>query len=175
MTLSDALAEAYASAPTNVVVLDMLEFRHPSWLDANGQPMAARVVSQLEDWTVKLEQGAPLNAGQQVTFIGCPFSFSYPDQQSGSGSPEIEIAVDNVSQLLMPLLDLAVESVSPIEVTLRQYVSTDLTAPGRDPITLVLRNPVATPLRVTARAGFADFGNQRFGVEYTLQQFPTLI
>ena len=37
-TLSEALKEAYASAPSNVILLHTLELRHPSFVDENGNP-----------------------------------------------------------------------------------------------------------------------------------------
>ena len=41
--LSEALREAYASAPSDVVILHTLELRHPSFIDDDDQPMAIRV------------------------------------------------------------------------------------------------------------------------------------
>ena len=46
-TLSQALKEAYASAPSEVILLHTLELRHPSFVDDNGNPTAIRVVRDL--------------------------------------------------------------------------------------------------------------------------------
>lgn len=35
-TLSEALKEAYASAPSDVILLHTLELRHPSFVDEQG-------------------------------------------------------------------------------------------------------------------------------------------
>ena len=42
--LSQALREAYASAPSDVVILHTLELRHPAFVDDDGQSIAIRVV-----------------------------------------------------------------------------------------------------------------------------------
>ena len=55
--LSEALREAYASAPSDVVILHTLELRHPSFLDDDGQPIAIRVVRDNQDLTARLEAG----------------------------------------------------------------------------------------------------------------------
>ena len=36
-TLTEALKEAYASAPSDVTILHTLELRHPSFADASGK------------------------------------------------------------------------------------------------------------------------------------------
>ena len=43
-TLSQAIKEAYAAAPSDVVILHTLELRHPDFEDDDGNPTAIRVV-----------------------------------------------------------------------------------------------------------------------------------
>ena len=45
--LSEALREAYASAPSDVVILHTLELRHPSFLDDDGQHNDIRTLRDL--------------------------------------------------------------------------------------------------------------------------------
>ena len=71
--LSEALREAYASAPSDVVILHTLELRHPSFIDDNGLPMAIRVVRDNQNLTARMEGTAPLNAGEMVEFIAMGF------------------------------------------------------------------------------------------------------
>ena len=71
--LSQALKEAYASAPSEVVILHTLELRHPSFLDEDGQHVAVKVVRDNQDLTARLEETAPLNPGEMVTFIAMGF------------------------------------------------------------------------------------------------------
>ena len=118
ISYSEALAAAYASAPTDEVILDTLEFRHPAFLD-NGTPFGIRVVNDHSDLTATLEADAPLNPGASVLFYGVYFTFTRPSESDSGSVPEVEITVDNVARHLMQYLDAAKESRVPIEVTWR--------------------------------------------------------
>ena len=61
--LSEALREAYASAPSDVVILHTLELRHPSFIDDDGDSIAIRVVRDNQDLKARLESSAPLDGG----------------------------------------------------------------------------------------------------------------
>ena len=60
-TLSQALKEAYAAAPTSQIVYHTLEIYHPAFT----QPI--RVVRDFVDLAATLEATAPRNASQTVT------------------------------------------------------------------------------------------------------------
>ena len=45
--LSEAIKEAYASAPSQQIILHTLELRHPAFVDEAGQPVAIRVVRDI--------------------------------------------------------------------------------------------------------------------------------
>ena len=47
--LEEAIREAYASCPSDRVVLHTVELRHPAFVDDNGNPTAVRVVRNYED------------------------------------------------------------------------------------------------------------------------------
>lgn len=175
VTYTEALAQAYASAPEDEVVLDTLEFRHPTFVDG-GTPFAVRVVNDYKDLQAVLEDGAPLNAGDSVTFKACQFFFTRPSESESGSTPEVEISVSNVARYLMQYLDMAKESRDPIEVTWRPYLASDLTAPHMNPpLTLTLRSVACDMMNVTARAGFGDLTNRRYpAIEYTSQKFPGL-
>lgn len=175
-TLSQALKEAYASAPSDVVILHCLEFRHPNFVDELNQPTAIRVVLDHADHSCKLESSAPLSPSQYVTFIKFAFDFQLPEVQN-SAVPEIVITMDNVSREIEDNLALAAASPYKVEVTYRPYLSTDLTAPQMDPpLTLTLTHVEADDFRVTARASYGDASNKAFPSElYTASRFPGLI
>jgi len=176
ITYSEALAAAYASAPEDEVVLDTLEFRHPTFLDGNGMVFGLRVVNEHNILTAKLEIDAPLNPGTYVDFQPVYFVFTRPAESEGGNSPEIDISVQNVSKYLMNYLDNAKSSRIPIEVTWRPYLISDLTAPHMNPpLTLTLRSVSCNMTTVTGRAGFSDLTNRRFpAIEYTAIKFPGL-
>ena len=48
--LSEAIKEAYASAPSQQIILHTLELRHPSFVDETGQLVAIRVVPWDLSW-----------------------------------------------------------------------------------------------------------------------------
>jgi hypothetical protein len=169
-TLSAALAEAYASAPTNEVILHTLELRHPAFT----QPL--RVVNDHATLTATLEASAPVDASQVVEFAAFAFRFTLPDVQS-TGMPELEIEIDNVSAEVVTYMDQAANSTQLIEVTYRPYLVSDTSAPGMDPpLHLVLHDVEVDVFAIRGRASFGDYGNRQFpGQSYDGQRFPGLI
>jgi hypothetical protein len=174
-TLSAALAEAYAAAPSDLVVLHTLELRHPSFVDDNGNATAVRVVRDHGDLVARLESSAPLNPGEMVTFTALAFELELPPVDTAP-VPEITVTLDGVSREIVKHLDAAATSQNKIEVTYRPYLSTDLEGPQLDPpITLVLTEVEADVFRVTGRARMLDIGNKAFPAEtYTAKRFPGL-
>ena len=174
-TLSQALQEAYASAPSDIVILHTLELRHPSFIDDQGQPTAIRVVRDNNDLTARLEANAPINANQMVVFVAMGFELELPSIDTAP-VPEIAITLDNVTREIIKHLDGAAESQDKIEVTYRPYLSNDLEGPQMDPpITLVLTEVTADSYRVTGRARMLDVGNKAFPSQtYTAKRFPGL-
>ena len=174
-SLSDAIKEAYASAPSDVVILHTLELRHPSFVDENGANIAIRVVRDHANLTAKLEASAPLNPNEWVDFIAMGFDLQLPPVNTAP-VPEITITLDNVSREIVTHLDGAAESQSMIEITYRPYLSTDLDGPQMDPpLTLILTNVEANAFRITGRARMLDIGNKSFPSQtYSAVNFPGL-
>lgn len=162
--LSDAIKEAYASAPSDVVVLHTLEIRHPDFT------IPVFIVRDFENLVANLETGVP------ATFQALNFDFVLPDQTDKSSVPEIQVSIDNVSRELVPQLDLAVASLQPIEILYRPYLSSDLSAPHMNPpLKLILRDVEVNLTRVSAKATFGDFSNKSFpNKSYLFEEFVTL-
>lgn len=173
--LSQAIREAYAARPAEVVILHTLELRHPAFRDEAGNPTAIRVVRDTSDLWARLEGSAPLDAGEVVRFVAMGFELDLPPVDT-MPVPEITVTLDNVSREIVKHLDAAVESQAVIEVTYRPYLSIDLEGPQMDPpIHLVLTEVEADVFRVTGRARMLDIGNKAFpGVAYTAKNFPGL-
>ncbi len=177
LAYSEAIAEAYASAPEDTVILDTLEFRHPSFVDpVTGAVIALRVVNDHTVLNAKLEDDAAANPSEFVDFQPVRFGFTRPSESDSAQTPEVQITVSNVSRILIVHLDAAKESRIPIEVTYRPYLSNDLTAPHMvPPLTVTIRSVSCDVNNVTARAGFGDMNNRRFPrVDYTASKFPGL-
>ncbi|PPD36743.1 MAG: transcriptional regulator [Methylomonas sp.] len=179
--LSAAIKEAYASAPSDSVIIHTLEFRHAGFLDSNNQVESIRVCLDYRDWEAKLEDDAALFAGQFKTFVGYNFDIELPGVES-LASPTVKITIDNVSQEIITQLDQAVILPDLLYVTYRPYLSNDvdgsgrLNAPHMDPVlTLQVDQVSADSANITAIASFGDFANRRFPFEeYTVTRFPGL-
>ena len=163
-TLSQALKEAYAAAPSEVVVYHTIEISHPAF-DA-----PIYVVNDFEDLNAQLETGAP------VTFLRFAFRLTKPEV-SPTGVPQVTVEIDNVSRDILANIQLAMGSTSLITMTYRQYISTDLTGPQNDPpMTMVISSITADVFKVAATATFGDLNNKRFPPdEYTAERFPGLV
>ena len=173
--LSEALREAYASAPSGGVILHTLELRYPSFVDEDGKQTAIRVVRDNQDLTARLEPTAPWDGGKMVTFIAMGFDLELPPIDTAP-VPEITITLDNVSREIVKHLEAASFSQAKIEITYRPYLSDDLEGPQIDPpFTLVLTEVSATATCVTGRARMLDVGNKAFpGETYSAKRFPGL-
>ena len=178
VSYSDALAAAYASAPTDDILFDTIELLHPTFIDENSSTIPVRVVNDHHELLAYLEDDAPLNGGEEVTFSPCYFTFTRPPEaESSSSTPEVELRVDNVSRLLIPYLDRAKESRVPITMIWRPYLLSDLSGPHMNPpLTLSLRNIGGDMTSLVARAGLSDLTNRRFPAsDYIGRRFPGLV
>jgi hypothetical protein len=176
VSYSEALAAAYASAPESEILLDTLEFRHTSFVDGSGNPVAVRVVNDHTSLTATLEADATLNGGEAVLFQPVAFRFSRPSEASAGESPSVNLIVDNAARILIPHLDSAKSTRDPIYMVWRQYLASDLTTPHMlPPLTMTIKNVVASMTSVSATASFADLTNRKFpALEYTILKFPGL-
>lgn len=169
-SLSQAIKEAYAAAPADVVTLHTLEFRHAAF----SAPI--RVVRDHEDHTCTLEAGAPVDGGLAVRFVAFAFDLTPPEVTDGA-APELVITIDNVSMEIEDNIRAALQTTDKVEVTYRPYLSTDLSAPQMNPpLTLTLTQISADNYTVTARARLGDYVNRKFpSEEYTAVRFPGLV
>ena len=169
-TLSQAIKEAYASAPNTSVVYHTLEIYHPSFTTP------IRVVRDFVDLSARLEATAPRDASTYVTFIGYAFDIVLPEVSS-TGVPSLQITIDNVARDIMANLELAVTTSTPITVIYRMFLSTDLTGPQNNPpMALTIISISADVFKVTATATFGDLVNKRFPKTlYTIETFPGLV
>lgn len=176
MSLSQAIKEAYASAPLGQVNYDTIEVRHPSFKDDAGLPTAIRVVIGYEDIIARLEPEAPLNGGEYVTFVAGAFNLTLPGFKEGE-VPQLQLSLDNVSREITGYLESAAANPKPIEVTYRPYLSGDLSGPQMDPpVTMVMTSIQAGVFQVTGTATMDDVNNWPFPSKtYTPDRFPGLV
>lgn len=169
-TLSQAIREAYASAPRGVIIYHTLEIRHPTFTTP------IRIVRDYQDLEAYLESDAPVNAGEEVFFSRSKFDFTKPEI-TADGTPQMQVTVDNISRDISAALDLAVTTTDLVEITYREYISTDLSGPQNDPpISMYLVDVRADAFAVHATARFPDLLNKRFPtVGYRADVFKGLV
>jgi hypothetical protein len=172
---SDNLREHYASNPRGTFAIDTLELRHPGFLGEDGvTPAAVRLANDPDPLIATLEDDAPMNAGEEVTFDKGEFEITLPE--SSASIPTMQIAAQNVGRSLMKPIAAAAAIPEPVVGTYRQYLADDPSAPGVVIDGFTIRKVNATPLRVTAQAGFEDDLNVPFGREkYTPEEYPGLV
>ena len=168
-TLSQALKEAYAAAPSNVVIYHTLELRHPAF----STPI--RVVRDFANLTATLEATAPVDPGAAVLFVAFAFEFTKPEV-SATGVPQITITLDNVDRAIVANIEAAMGSTDLVQVTYREYLSSDLGGPQNNPpLSMTIMSVTADVFKVSAVAGFPDLMNRRFpSTEYSPEVFPGL-
>ena len=169
-TLSQALREAYAAAPSNVIIYHTLEINHAAFT------APIRVVRDTADLTATLEATAPHDPGAAVTFVGFRFDLVPPDS-GPTAVPQCVIEIDNVDRSILSQIEAAMTTTSLVTVIYRQFISTDLSVPQNNPpLTLTIMSITANVFRIRATAGFGDLSNKRFpGVDYTAEVFPGLV
>lgn len=161
--LQAAIKEAYATAPSNIAYLETLEISHPS------VPTPVYIVRDrvghnltLEDTSVK-------------AFEPCPFRLSLP-ASGDNGLQELLLSIENVDRRIGDFLEAAKESIEPITVKYRPYLSTDPTTPQLNPpLVLSLTDVTVNQVEASGRATFADIINKKFPTAlYTRARFPSL-
>lgn len=169
-TLTQAIKEAYASAPANVIIYHTLELWHPAF----NAPI--RVVRDYADLTATLESTAPRNPSTSVTFVAFNFEFTKPEI-SATGLPEVTLTLDNVDRAIVANVEAALTTTDLVTVIYREFISTDLTAPQNNPpLSLTITSVTADLYKVTAVASFPNLMNKRFPtLEYSAETFVGLL
>jgi hypothetical protein len=167
--LSQAIREAYASAPAGVIIYHTIELRHPAF-DA-----PIRVVHDTVDLSATLESTAAVNPGELVDFIAFAFDFTKPEVNS-VGIPQITIEIDNVDRSIVANIEASIATTDLVQCTYREFISTDLSAPQNNPpLTMTIMSVSATTMRVSAVASFPNLMNIRFPTtEFDTTVFPGL-
>lgn len=168
---SEALAEAYAVAPSASIILHTLELWHPAFT------LPVRLVRDRANLAARIEPHAARDAGAMVDFLAFAFDL-VPPEVDAAGAPSCVIEIDNVSRELLAQIELATTSIAPIEVIYRAYLDTTADAgPENDPpLTLVVKSITANVFRLRATCGFSDLVNRRFPrADYDATRFPGLV
>lgn len=164
MTISAALKEIYASAPTTQRFIETLAFSHSLF------PQTYYVTSDNQPWQFLLE------TGQLVTFVAMPFRIVLPSLD-GQGQQDMGLTIANIGRDLVDPLEAAIAlPEEPIRCTYRVYLDTAATVPQNDPpLSLIITGVQVTREAVSATATRTDVLNRAFPFTfYRYSDFPGL-
>ena len=159
-----------ASNPKTDVQLVTVELLHPAF-----GAQSVRVVNQLEDKTLRLEPGAPLNGGQDVVFKAVPFEIEWPGFEEGR-PVEAVLRVDNIGREVSRYLDQAETMNATLTVIFRVYLASDPTTVAYGPFRMVMREITETGSSIEGRVTLANPQNLKFLRKvYSAQEYPSLL
>lgn len=175
--LEEAIAEAYASAPQDIVLRHTVEISHKTFT----QP--ARLVRhplngpKPEEFRMRLEDSAVFNPGQVVTFLGVPFDVKLPEKSTDTPG-EFTFHVAGVGDLLDRNLENAALEGGVITAVYREFVAgEELKGPASWWPGISLRSPYidAQSGDLYATGSVLDWLNRRYGRLYTPDRYPALV
>lgn len=186
-TLSDALEEAYASAPAARAIIHTLSIYYAGMLNDAGAPAEVYVFSgwsgDSSDATTgvplkafTLESGARFVGGTSVQFIGLPFDVIMPSV-AHQGIAKGQLVLDGIDRSVTALLKAAVAAGKPIEITYRAYLEgLETSGPQNDPpLVFGLQNVSATVSQVKGEIVVPNLSTKRFPRQlYLPETFPAL-
>lgn len=163
--LEDAMKEAFATSRSSVATIEALQISHPDVAED------IYLVRALRDLTLTLETAAV------VVHKAANFAVSLPPV-GDQGVQELGLTFDNVNRQVSAYMETVKESVVPVTVSYRLFLSDDLTTPQlKTPLVLYLSDVRVTLHEVQGRATFADIINRKFPVAsetYKRSRFPGL-
>lgn len=184
-TLSDALAEAYASAPSSRTLIHTLSITYDGMMvgDVPGEVYIFQGYSGDSDSadniptkSFRLEPAASYRGGQAVDFIGIPFDV-IPPAVTNSSVSKGKLVLDGVDREVTDLVRGATMLGVPIQVTYRAYLSgLELDGPQNDPpMVFSLQAVKATAFQVTGEITVTNLSLKKFPRElYKRTRFPAI-
>lgn len=160
--LSEALKEAYASASTEVEVIETLELT-----DEEG--------TDIFICSGNIPLPLLLSPGIYRTFQPYPFKMSKEVGISDTGTATITVAVENVNGVVAEFLRTTRAANRTVYVKLRTYLSNDEAPQNSRPIKLELTGADITLSGVTLTASTPDVVNKAFpNAYYSYTSYPGL-
>lgn len=185
-TLDEVMQEAYASASTDKIVIDTISVYYDGLVDDEENPTELYLfrgdnADSISDAGVpllpaKIEDDAPRNAGETVTFIGVPFDIVLAPM---TGEPVVaaQLTIDSVAREMHDILAAAAIGGKAIQVTYRAYVKgSELDGPqSLPPRRFILTGASADNASVSGRLVFLAIGNRQFPFDsYQPETYRTL-
>jgi len=173
-TLKEAIEEAYASAPDNVIALHALEIDHPSFTEP------ARVVNwpvtgpEPEEFWLLHEDDAPLNPGDIVRYLGVPFQLMLPESSDSSpGSMQIRVALHADFD---KYLEAAATNPGVINANYRNYIKgREKEGPAEIWLDITITSPRREGGQIIADGAVLTFMFKPYGALYMPSGYPALV
>lgn len=174
--LEQAIAEAYASAPADTIVLHSIELNHKSFT----QP--ARVIrwpvtdNNPDIFRCLLEDTAPYDPGKVVEFIGAPFEIMLPTQSTDE-TGQFSIRIDNIGDRLDGDLEAAALSGGQITAIYREFIKGTEETDGPSSVWegISIASPRLEGQTIIVDGSILDWMNRSFGYLYTPESYPGLV
>ncbi len=174
--LQQAIAEAYACAPQDVLILHTLEINHKTF---NRPARGARwsgVGPEVEVFRCRLEGNALYNPGEVVEFVGLPFEL-VPPEKSETTPGEISLRVSGIGYELDNDLEAAALGGSAISCIYRSFIhGEELKGPAEVWPGITLTGPSSEGAdNMTATGAVLNWINRKYGRKYTPEGYPGLV
>jgi hypothetical protein len=169
MASIDAYKEFISSAPESEQEFRTLEIYHSAFTET------LRFVNKFIDKQFVLEDDAPRNAGQTVTFTSLFINITEP-QENKEDDSRLKVELGNLGSEVQEQMSLISGSdyLESIQVIYRKYYSGDLTSP----VTILKLSASAIQFSSYTSVSFtaedSDLINKNSGERYTLARFPQL-
>ena len=173
--LEQAIAEAYASAPQDVIPLHTLEVNHFTFTEPVRICRWPVDGPEPERFRCLLEDYAPFNPGQPVEFIGAPFELVLPEKSTESPG-RFTIRVDNVGDILDEYLENAALSGGKITAIYREYLKgQEMDGPASVWPEITLASPRMEGQTLIMDGAILDWVFRAFGTLYLPSDYPGII
>jgi hypothetical protein len=164
MTISAALKEIYASAPTDKRYIETLSFAHSAFASTYY------LVNDPGDWSFLLEDG------RLTKFQSVGFRVELPTADA-KGNQDFTIVLSNAGRdMIDPLEAASAFTANPIVMTYRIYLDQPGTMPQNSPpIEMRISDVVVSKSSISIQARRADILNMSFPHQlYTVTNYPGL-
>lgn len=174
--LDQALAEAYACARQDLIILHTLEINHKAFTEP------ARVVrwpvtdNEPRRFSCLLEPDAPYNPGQLVDFLGLPFEIVLPEVTTESPGT-FQIRMDNVGDSLDEYLEAACMEGGEISAIYREFIKGTEGTDGPRSVWggIQINSPELQGQTLTFSGAVLGWMSRAFGYLYTSIAYPQLV
>lgn len=152
---------AFASPGTEVLI-PCLELSSSAW----AEPIL--LTHGFEDITATVEDGRTL------TFKAGGIDVSMP-KKDNTGAQTVTFAIDGVTGEAQTLIQSAIDAEAPVKLTLRLYLSTDLSGPAQRPYFMTVRSGSLQVDHVEVQAGYYDLIGTKWPRDvYGTDRFPCI-